>query len=59
MYAIRSYYGLKDEKGNPGDTLRGLYCTHCHNALSQRLYEFDVIKDPKKQTGQTLSYNFV
>jgi len=58
LNSIGRYYleevSMKDEKGKPSKTMRGLYCTHCHNTLSQKLYEYDDIKHPKKQTGKTL-----
>ena len=44
----------KDELGNPLEEKRGLYCTHCHNKLSQELYVYDDLNDVIKQTGKTL-----
>jgi hypothetical protein len=44
----------KDEKGKPSKELRGLYCTHCHNALSQALYAADDLSSAAAQEGKTL-----
>lgn len=58
LNSVGRYYldevSMKDEKGHRVKKMRGLYCTHCHNALSQKLYAFDAVKDPKKQTGRML-----
>jgi mono/diheme cytochrome c family protein len=45
---------MKDENGKPVSELRGLYCTNCHNALSQELYRYDDLKDAASQAGKTL-----
>ena len=39
---------LKDGK------IRGLFCTNCHNQLTQELYKADLIHDAAQQTGKTL-----
>jgi len=44
----------KDENGNPVSELRGLYCTDCHNSLSQALYQYDDLADAAGQVGKTL-----
>ncbi len=44
----------KDESGNPVSRLRGLYCTNCHNGLSQELYRYDDLADTTGQGGRTL-----
>jgi len=44
----------KDENGKSVPELRGLYCTNCHNHLSQELYRFDELKDAVAQDGKTL-----
>ncbi len=44
----------KDENGRTVSELRGLYCTDCHNALSQQLYRNDELKDAAAQEGKTL-----
>ncbi len=44
----------KDEKGTPVKTLRGLYCTNCHNRLSQALYAADDLSSAAAQEGKTL-----
>ena len=44
----------RDVKGNEIQELRGLYCTNCHNALSQALYVADDLTDPATQQGRTL-----
>ncbi len=45
---------MKDEKGRRADTMRGLYCTHCHNRLSQELYRRDELQNSVGQQGTTL-----
>jgi len=45
---------MKDEKGNPIKEMRGLYCTNCHNHLSQALYKADDLKIVQTQEGKTL-----
>jgi len=45
---------LKDENGKPVSTMRGLYCTHCHNQLAHELYNYDELSDTTLQTGKTL-----
>ncbi len=44
----------KDENGKSVPELRGLYCTDCHNSLSQELYIHDELKDAALQEGTTL-----
>ncbi len=44
----------KDEKGKPAKELRGLYCTNCHNLLSQALYAADDLASGTAQEGKTL-----
>jgi hypothetical protein len=44
----------KDESGKALKEKRGLYCTHCHNKLSQELYTYDNLDDVVKQSGKTL-----
>jgi mono/diheme cytochrome c family protein len=44
----------KDENSKPVTELRGLYCSNCHNALSQELYRYDDLKDAASQAGKTL-----
>ena len=44
----------KDELGNVVTEKRGLYCTHCHNKLSQELYVYDNLDNVVNQTGKTL-----
>lgn len=44
----------KDEKGRPVKALRGLYCTNCHNLLSQKLYAADDLSNAPAQEGETL-----
>jgi len=44
----------KDENGKRSDTIRGLYCTHCHNHLTHELYRYDDLADPVRQSGKTL-----
>ncbi len=45
---------MKDENGKPVSELRGLYCSNCHNMLSQELYRYDDLKDAVSQAGKTL-----
>jgi hypothetical protein len=45
---------LADEVGKPVKTLRGLYCTNCHNQLAHELYRFDDLSDAVRQEGQTV-----
>ncbi len=46
----------KDEKGKDlsDGKIRGLYCTNCHNQLTQDLYKHDKIENAAQQKGQTL-----
>ncbi|HXY62360.1 MAG TPA: hypothetical protein VEJ22_05450 [Nitrospirota bacterium] len=44
----------RDEDGKRIPGLRGLYCTNCHNQLSQELYRYDDLKDAASQAGKTL-----
>jgi mono/diheme cytochrome c family protein len=44
----------RDEKGKATSELRGLYCTNCHNPLSQALYAADDLSDAAGQEGKTL-----
>ncbi len=44
----------RDENGRTVSELRGLYCSNCHNLLSQELYRFDELKDAATQEGRTL-----
>ncbi len=43
-----------DELGKPVGTIRGLYCTNCHNQLSHELYRSDDLRDAAAQEGKTL-----
>ena len=45
---------LKDEKGKKTASLRGLYCTNCHNLLTHELYRYDNFSDAVGQRGKTL-----
>ena len=58
LNAIGKWYlkevSLKDENEKPINTKRGLYCTHCHNHLTQELYNYDDLKDVVTQEGKTL-----
>jgi hypothetical protein len=45
---------MKDENGKAIKQIRGLYCSNCHNALTQALYRADDIQDSAMQTGETL-----
>ena len=45
---------LKDENGKRVSELRGLYCTNCHNPLSQELYRNDNLVNVVTQEGTTL-----
>jgi mono/diheme cytochrome c family protein len=45
---------LKDEGGRRVQKLRGLYCTDCHNFLSQELYRYDDLRHAVLQEGKTL-----
>ncbi len=45
---------MKDENGKTVKTLRGLYCTDCHNALTQALYRHDDLTNAAEQEGTTL-----
>ena len=45
---------LKDEKGKATKELRGLYCTNCHNPLSQALYRADDLTNAAAQEGKSL-----
>ena len=49
-----SEVSMKDETGKILSKPRGLYCTNCHNLLSQELYRYDDLKDASSQTGKTL-----
>jgi hypothetical protein len=44
----------RDEMGHPVEQMRGLYCTNCHNKLSQALYVADDLSDAATQRGTTL-----
>ena len=44
---------LKDEHGKP-TSLRGLYCTNCHNKVAQAFQNYDNITNDSLQTGKTL-----
>ena len=44
----------RDENGKSVSEMRGLYCTDCHNTLSQELYRYDDLKDVVAQDGKTL-----
>ncbi len=58
LNAIGKWYlrevSRKDESGKTVAELRGLYCTNCHNGLSQALYRHDELTDAPKQEGRTL-----
>ena len=45
---------LTDEKRKPVETIRGLYCTNCHNHLAHALYQYDDLRDAVSQKGKTL-----
>ena len=45
---------LKDENGKKTASLRGLYCTNCHNLLTHELYRYDNFSDAVGQRGKTL-----
>ncbi len=45
---------LRDENGKSTNTMRGLYCTHCHNSLSHELYLSDDFENTTLQEGKTL-----
>ncbi len=45
---------MKDEEGHAIPKMRGLYCTNCHNHLSQELYRQDDLRDAAMQKGKTL-----
>ena len=45
---------MKDENGKPLNTLRGIYCTNCHNHLTHELYAYDDLRNPVIQDGKTL-----
>ncbi len=49
-----SEVSLKDEKGSAVERIRGLYCTNCHNHLTQALYRYDDLRDAVLQEGKTL-----
>jgi len=55
---VGKYYlneiSMKDEKGKPSKEMRGLYCTNCHNHLSQALYKADNFKNVAEHKGETL-----
>ncbi len=40
---------MKDENGKPLNTLRGLYCTNCHNHLTHELYAYDDLRMPSSR----------
>jgi mono/diheme cytochrome c family protein len=44
----------KDERGKPAGSLRGLYCTNCHNHLAHELYRYDNPRDAARQEGKFL-----
>lgn len=44
----------KDENRKPVKELRGLYCTNCHNPLTQALYAADDLTNAATQEGSTL-----
>jgi mono/diheme cytochrome c family protein len=46
--------GMKDEHGKTTKSLRGLYCTNCHNQLTHELYRYDDLDDAVSQSGTTL-----
>ena len=45
---------MTDEHGKPVKEMRGLYCTNCHNFLSQELYVYDDLTDAARQEGRTM-----
>jgi hypothetical protein len=45
---------MKDENGKTTKPLRGLYCTNCHNHLTQELYLYDDLDEAVSQKGKTL-----
>jgi mono/diheme cytochrome c family protein len=55
---IGSWYlnevSMKDESGKTTKAVRGLYCTNCHNQLTQELYRYDDLDDVVSQSGKTL-----
>ena len=44
----------KDEHGKDSKELRGLYCTNCHNKISQGMQNYDNITHDSTQEGKTL-----
>ncbi len=58
LNAIGNWYlnevSMKDEHGKTTKALRGLYCTDCHNQLTQDLYRYDDLEDVVSQRGETL-----
>jgi mono/diheme cytochrome c family protein len=58
LNAIGTWYltevSMKDENGKTVDTLRGFYCTNCHNQLTHELYRYDDLEDVVFQRGKTL-----
>ena len=45
---------MKDATGKTTKGLKGLYCTNCHNQLTQDLYRYDDLGDVVSQNGKTL-----
>jgi mono/diheme cytochrome c family protein len=45
---------MTDENGKTTKSLRGFYCTNCHNQLTQELYRYDDLDDVVSQSGRTL-----
>jgi mono/diheme cytochrome c family protein len=58
LNGIGSWYlnevSMKDEHGRTTKTMRGLYCTNCHNQLTQELYRYDDLDNVVSQSGKTL-----
>ena len=44
----------RNAEGQKIPQIRGLYCTDCHNELSQKLYDYDNFSNAVTQSGKTL-----
>jgi mono/diheme cytochrome c family protein len=58
LNAIGKWYlnevSMTDVQGMPTKSLRGLYCTNCHNQLTHELYRYDDLDNVISQSGKTL-----
>jgi hypothetical protein len=58
LNAIGKWYfknvSMTNAKGQHINKIRGLYCTDCHNLLSQTLYKYDNLSNVVTQKGKTL-----